>query len=254
MINSVKSSIASLFLPLMLGVLMFLTGCVRYDVGIDFAEQHKGAIVQHVQLGEQLTSLSQPEVNQWLDSIEKRAKQLQGKVKRVSSQELLVTIPFSNGRELTDKFNQFFNPNPPKKAQFVSKDNLDLLQLKAEMSLQQSNWLIVEKNSLNLQVDLRALGVLSKQGNIIVSPGSLIDLNLALNTPYGAKNIVNDQALTSLIKSDFDQLVWQLKPGQINQIEAVFWVPSYVGLGTIGIIALMLGGFYLKYRHLPGVA
>ncbi|WP_227875695.1 DUF3153 domain-containing protein [Aphanothece sacrum] len=247
-------SFLSLFMPLFLGLLTLLSGCVRYDVGVNFYQQHRGEIVQHIRLSEQLTSLSETEANKWLDSIENRSKLLQGRTKRVSGQELIVTIPFSNGRELTDKFNEFFNPKLTKVTQALQEDNSDLVQLKAEMSIKQSNWLFFEQNRLNIQVDLRALGVLSKQGNIIISPGSLVDLEFALNAPWGLNNIVTDQESQPLnLTESENQLVWQLKPGQINIITASFWVPSYLGLGTVGIIFLMLLGFLAKYRRFPGI-
>jgi hypothetical protein len=47
--------------------------------------------------------------------------------------------------------------------------------------------------------------------------------------------------------------MWTLKPGQLNHLEAVFWLPSPLGIGTLVIVLLVLGGFYLKYKSLPGV-
>ncbi|MGK7874809.1 MAG: DUF3153 domain-containing protein [Xenococcaceae cyanobacterium] len=240
-------------LPLIFCVLIFLTGCVHYDVGVNFKHQHHGAIVQHIKLGEQLTNLSQSEAQKWLTSIEERARQLQGKTQEISQQEIVVTIPFSNGKELALKFNKFFNPNPQKASQSAKVDALDLVQLNSEMSLRQSNLLLLERNRLSLSVDLRALGVLSNQGNLIVSPGSLIDLEFALKTPWGARSIVGENSLSPEVRNGERQLVWQLQPGQINYIEAVFWVPSPLGLGTIVIVLLMLAGFYIKYKRFPWV-
>lgn len=244
-----KGLLKVFLMPLVISLLTLLSGCVHYDVSVDFFQQHRGEIVQHIRLAEQLTNLSQTEANKWLDSLEKRAEQLQGKAKRISPQEIVVKIPFGNGEELAQKFNQFFNPPTSKLAQSLKEDDLDLVKLKAKMDLKQSNWLFIEQNKLNLEVDLRALGVLSNQGNIIVSPGSLVDLEFILKAPLGLKNIVSDAP----VSQEMNQLVWSLKPGQIHTIEASFWVPSYLGIGTVGIILLMLGGFYLKYRHFPGL-
>lgn len=237
-------------LPLLLCLCCLLTGCVNYDVGINFGEQHRGNIVQHIILGEQLTTLSQAEADRWLNSLEQRAKALRGKADRLSDQELVVTIPFGNGQELVDKFNQFFNPDPPKSRRSSQAEQLDLLNLKAELALDQSNWLLADRNRLRLTVDLRALGVLSNQGNIILSPGSLIDLQFGLQTPLGL-NVLPSEA--DNLPDSLSLGRWQLKPGQVNAIEAVFWVPSYLAIATILIIALCLGGFYLKYRRWPGV-
>ena len=101
--------------------------------------------------------------------------------------------------------------------------------------------------------------MLSDQGNIIVSPGSLIDLEFALNTPLLTQSITTDWVLLpesntrSRSAASRSQLIWKLKPGQINTLEAVFFVPSYLALGTVAIIALCLGGFYHKYKRWPGV-
>ncbi len=248
-----KNKFFSFLFPLALLVMTCLSGCVRYDVGINFTEQHHGEIVQHIQLGQQLTTLSQTETDKWLASIESRAKALHGKTQRLSTQEMIVKIPFTNGKELAEKFNLFFNPNPPKNTSKPKADQLDLLQLKAEMSIKQSNWLFLDQNHLNLTVDLRALGVISNQGNIIISPGSLIDLEFALNTPFLTRIVSNDGILLPELEKNRSQLIWKLKPGQVNILEAVFLVPSYLALGTIGIIAFCLGGFYLKYKRWPGV-
>lgn len=240
-------------LPWLLGLSLLLGGCVRYDVGIHFAEQHRGAFVQHIRLGEQLTTLSQTEADRWLASLEGRARALQGKAHRLSAQELLITIPFGNGQDLASKFNQFFNPPASGNRAKAKVEQLDLLQLKADMALDQQNWLLFDRNHLTLSVDLRALGVLSQQGNIILSPGSLIDLSFALQTPLWLRIPENPEALTPEPEASLGQRHWQLKPGQINTIEAVFWVPSYLALGSVLIIVLCLGGFYLKYRRWPGV-
>lgn len=245
-----KQRITNLLLPLIFCLLTFLAGCVRYEVGVNFEDQHRGEIVQHIKLSEQLTTLSQAEATKWLDSIERRAKQLQGKTETISPQEVIVTIPFSNGQDLTKKFNRFFNPNPPA-SQSIKKEPTDLVKLNSQMSLVQRNWLLLEQNRLSLDVDLRALGVLSNQGNIIVSPGSLIDLEFALNTPWGGRSLSHENSLTPALSAAKNQLVWQLQAGQVNHIEAVFWVPSFLGIGTVGIVVLMLVSFYLKYKRFP---
>ncbi len=236
-------------LPMLLGICCLLTGCVDYDVGIRFPEQHYGEIVQHITLGEQLTTLSQAEADRWLKSLDQRAKDLNGHTDRPSEETLVVTIPFGSGQELVEKFNRFFNPQPPKGRRSPEPDQLDLLNLKAELALEQSNWLLADRNHLKLTVDLRALGVLSNQGNIILSPGSLINLNFDLQTPLTLQTAsVPGQELGTEVPGQ-----WQLKPGQINVIETTFFVPSYLAIGTIAIIVLCLGGFYVKYGRWPGV-
>jgi hypothetical protein len=240
-------------LPIILSLVTLLTGCVRYDVGVNFDHPQHGTIVQYIKIGEQLTSLSQSEARKWLNSIEERSRALKGKVKKVNSQEVVVTIPFSNGRELSEKFNQFFHTDTDTNSALVS-DKVDLVKLDSQINLQQNNLVFFERNNLDLTIDLRALGVLSDRGKIIVSPGSLIDLQFQLNTPLIAHNISGADNLEPISSVTKKGLVWQLQPGQINHIQAVFWLPSPLGIGAAIIILFTILGYVLKYRHLPGIA
>ncbi|MGK7932562.1 MAG: DUF3153 domain-containing protein [Microcystaceae cyanobacterium] len=238
------------FLPLFIILLLTLGGCVRYDVGVNFTEQHHGTIVQRIHLGQQLTSLSGLEARKWLNSLDERAKQLQGSVKRISDADMQITIPFNSGKDLVDKFNQFFNPTEDKPKQ-TKQNQIDLLPIKATIQIRQSNWLFFERDRLNLTVDLQGLGVLSQQGNIIVSPGDLIDLQFILTTPWGAKSLLET---TENVTQNGQQLIWKLQPGQVNVLDTAFLVPSYLTWGTIAIIAFCILGFFVKYKRLPGGA
>jgi hypothetical protein len=231
---------------------LLLSGCVQYNVGIHFDGQHHGAIVQHIKLGEQLTSFSNEQVEEWLKSIENRVRQLQGKAKRLSDQEIVVTIPFSYGAELESKFNQFFNPVAKKQSPAKADYTVDLPTFNSKFHLTQGNFIFVQRNKLSYDLDLRSLGVLSTKGNVIVSPSSLLDLQFSLETPWGANSVTQaGDAIRPEVYDDGHQLVWKLQPGQLNHIEAVFWLPSPLGVGTVAIVLLVLGGFYLKYKSFP---
>ena len=104
-----------------------------------------------------------------------------------------------------------------------------------------------------MTVDLRALGVLSENGRIKIVSGSSIDLKFQLNTPWLARSIAGDNLLNPLTPSSVRGLVWQLEPGNINHIEAIFWLPSPLGIGAAAIILLTITGFWLKYKRLPGM-
>ena len=90
-------------LLLILSLIICLTGCVNYDVGIKFPQANQGVITQQIKISEQLSTASEQEVKTWLNNIKKKASGLQGKTKRLSPDEILVTIPFNNGEELADK-------------------------------------------------------------------------------------------------------------------------------------------------------
>ena len=235
-------------LPFILCLLTLLTGCVDYDVGISFESPYDGTIVQHIHIGEELTNFDKSATKQWLKSIEDRAYKLNGKAQRISSEELAVVIPFTNGKELVEKFNQFFygdsSPSP-------TATN-DLASINSQISLRQSNLLLFERNYLNLNVDLRTLGAIDNQGKIAVTPDSLANLTFQIDAPWIARSLKGSDRLTPLKKTP-GKLIWQLQPGQINHIEAVVWLVSPLGIGTAVVIVLMIAGFYLKYRHFPGI-
>lgn len=235
--------------PLACCLLMSLTGCVRYDVGVNFNSPHNGKIVEHIKIGQQLNNLDRSDIRKWLNSIESRAERLQGKVKNPNPEELLITIPFNNGKELTTKFNELFHSIPDSPG--IATD-AELLKLDSQINLRQNNLVFLERNTLDMIVDLRALNILAHQGKIDVENDRLIDLEFKLNTPWIAYPVLGDDNLQP-IPDPTKQLVWHLQPGKINHLKAVFWLPSPIGIGAAVIVLLMNVGFYLKYRRFPGV-
>ena len=241
-------------LPFVLCLLTLVTGCVQYDVGVNFESQTRGEIVQHIKLGERLTSFSSEIVGDWLDSVERRVRSLDGKTKRLSNREVLVTIPFNNGAELEEKFNEFYNPVPTKKSRVATPLETDLPKFESHLNVKQNNLLLVLRNRLSLELDLRSISLLSANGDMLLSPGGLLELDFSLNTPWGAESIETVAgALVPASYSDGKQLVWKLKPGEINYLEAVFWVPSPVGIGAVIIAFLVFVGIGLKYQLLPAM-
>ena len=248
-----RSSFLKFLLPIVLCLTTLLTGCVDYEVGINFKTPYSGEITQHIKVDDKLTSLAPSDTRQWLNSLEKRSRQFKGSVKKLDSQELLLTIPFGNGAELAQKFNQLFQTTIVPNAT-IPQDKVELIELNSQVDLHQSNLIFVERNSIDLAIDLRALGVLSRQENIVIDRDSLADLKFQLNTPWIAHSISNADNLQPIKNTLKKGLVWQLHPGEVNHIKAVFWLPSPIGIGTAIIILLMIAGFLLKYRRFPGIA
>ncbi|MEG3970540.1 DUF3153 domain-containing protein [Microcoleus sp. T2B6] len=242
-------------LPLVFCLLTLVTGCVQYDVGVNFESQTRGEIVQHIKLGERLTSFSSETVAEWLKSVERRVRLLDGKTKRLSPTEVLVRIPFNNGSELQDKFNQFYNPVAPTTQYRVSSPlETDLPKFESHLSVKQNNLLLVLRNRLSLELDLRSLSLLSSNGSLLLSPGGLLELDFSLNTPWGAESIETVAgALIPESSQQGKQLVWKIKPGEVNYLEAIFWIPSPVGIGALIIALFVAAGIALKYQILPAL-
>ncbi|PHJ64559.1 hypothetical protein VF14_08275 [Nostoc linckia z18] len=230
---------------------LLLSGCVKYDVGLNFNNSNSGELVQHIKLGEQLTSFSGDYVYEWLNSIERRTKKLEGKAQRISPEEIIVTIPFSSGGELQEKFNQFFNSRANQASEPVqSQSDSELPKIESNIILEQNNFLLLVKNRLIYDLDLRSLSLISNKGNVLANAGSILDLEFALKTPWGAKNLTQTETAIEPEKNG-NQLLWKLQTGELNHIEAVFWLPSPLGIGALLIILFVWGGFYLRYNFMP---
>ena len=230
---------------------LLLTGCVEYDAGVTFNNSNRGEIVQHIKLGERLTSFSGDYVYEWLHSIERRARQLEGKTQRISPEEIIVKIPFSNGQELQEKFNDFFNSRTNQKADAVQKaSESELPKIESNLLINQNNFVLFVRNRLIYDLDLRSLSLIASRGNVLSDTGSILDLEFSLKTPWGARNIQRTETAIQPQKKG-QQLVWQIKPGQLNHIEVVFWLPSPLGIGGLLIILFIWGGIYLRYNFMP---
>lgn len=231
---------------------LILSGCVNYDLGINFDNANRGEFVQHIKLGEKLTSFSGNSVYAWLDSVETRARKLEGKISRLSKEEIIVKIPFSNSQELQTKFNKFFHPESNLEPTSVADEaESDLPKIESNLHLFENNFLLLVLNRLIYDLDLRSLALISSKGNILANPGSVLNLEFSLKTPWGARTIQNTENFLQPQSNQNHQLVWQVKPGQLNHIEVVFWLPNPLGIGTLLIILFVSAGLYLRYRFMP---
>ena len=238
---------------LMLLASLLLSGCVQYDVGVNFDNPNHGEIVQHIKLGERLASFSGDSTQEWLNSIERRARQLQGKTNRLSNQEITVTIPFNNGAELEAKFNEFFNPGGNKNSSLATSTAPQLPNVDSKLSLNQNNLLLLLRNRLSYDLDLRSLSdLMSTNTNLLFSTDEILQLEFSLNTPWGGRSVeTSDNSIHPESYHKGRQLVWKLRLGELNHLEAVFWLPSPLGIGTVLIALFVAGGIYLRYNFMP---
>ncbi len=220
-----------------------LSSCVKYDTGVNFTSLNYGEIVEHIQLGEQLNSFSEQAVQRWVASIEERTKQAAGKIERISDREFKVIIPFNNAQELVAKIDRYFNPTP------VNSE--DTSKFKAHLQVEQNNFLLVVRNHLSYDIDLRSLAIQSSDPKVAVSSQKNVDLDFRLQSPWGVKNSDFSGNIVGVNTTNNNQMNWELKPGELNHLDAIFWLPNPLGIGAILIILISGGGYYLKYRQLP---
>lgn len=201
-----------------------LSGCVDYQLGIQFDSQTHGVLVQTLHLDEQFVTLNSDARQQWLQVFIAEAKTFSGKVTSLDDGTLQVRIEFNNGADLVQKFNQLF-----------AKDGLmtqvpGAPPLLAHLDLTQENWGLALLNHLHADIDLSAL----KATGAVGDGGALdrwrtLDLSFQLDTVASAANH------------------WPLQPGQLNTINATFWIPSPIGIGALVIGVLCAGGYGVRY-------
>lgn len=219
-----------------------LSGCVRYDVGIRFADANHGEIKQYIRL-EQQSGMGDTLLQTWVKAMEQNVLNLGGQVNHPSQQEWLIQIPFYNARDLETKFNQFFQPpdasRPFGKATSRSSSGVG----GSRLHLTTGNLILWQRNRLQYDLDLRGLQVPESLQYPSATSTLSPSIQLSLQTPWGAK-LLQSNAIAPLVQKRGKQLVWQLQPGVINHLEAVFWVPSPLGIGTALIVAIVLAGGY----------
>jgi Protein of unknown function (DUF3153) len=222
-----------------------LSGCVKYDTGVNFFSLNSGEIVEHIQLGEQLNSFSQTAVKRWLDSIDQRVQQANGKIERINDQELKIVIPFSNAQQLVAKIDSYFNPvdrvNP--------SPSSESSQFNAHMQIEQNNFLLMVRNHLSYDIDLRSLAVKSSDPKVSIVAQNIVDLNFKIQSPWGVKSSNAAGSIMGTNTTNSRQMNWQLQSGQLNHIDAIFWLPNPLGIGAILIVLISGGGYYFKYRN-----
>ncbi|MGG6237490.1 DUF3153 domain-containing protein [Nodosilinea sp. AN01ver1] len=246
-------------LALLLWLPLLLSGCLRYDLTLRFDHHTHGQIVQTIDLSDRATALAQPTLEPWLEELKERSRPLGGQLSQ-SPQTVTLTVPFSTARDLGDRFQQLFAAAPEvaqpegKQAEALDvSDNLarptgsTYLQLPGwgpvpfELDLEQTSWVFVSRTHLTYALDLRDLPANEEDA----ATAAWADLRFRLQVPWGLAQLAT---ATPPLSQDATGAVWQLQPGQTTRIDAVFWLPNAIALGTLGIAALVLGGYGLRYR------
>ncbi|WP_017298161.1 DUF3153 domain-containing protein [Nodosilinea nodulosa] len=243
-------------LPLLLLPLV-LSGCLRYDLTLRFDHHTHGQISQTIALSDRGAALAQPTLAPWLEALRLRSRPLGGQLSQ-GPQTITLTVPFGTAQDLTDRFQQLWaepapapdsDPGPAtaRSADIARPTYLELPGWGAvpfDLSLDQTNWVLASRTHLTYTLDLRDLP--ANAADSATPPWA--DLRFRLQVPWGLAKI--SPAAASPLAKDAGGAVWQLEPGQITRIEAVFWLPNAIALGTLGIVALVLGGYGLRYRVL----
>ena len=116
---------------------------------------------------------------------------------------------------------------------------LSAIPLSLEVS--QRNWLLASRIHLIYDLDLQSLSPWLTTAEDRGDP-----LTWRLQVPWGGVALQPGSLPATVIGPK--ELLWSLQPGQFHHIDVVFWLPNPIGLGTLGIVLLVLLGYSLRYR------
>lgn len=237
----------------LLGVILvaalLLSGCVRDDLAITFKDANHGSITQQIRLSSQLTGVNRTAAELWLEKLTERAQSLGGKTQHPSAREWAMNIPFYNVKDLIYKFDQVFQVLTDQADPDQEPPHQRPSHRFSHLTVQTNNLLLWQRHRLSYDLDLRSLSIVpnaTDSATVLINPKELLKFEFVLKTPWGAK-VPSRLAPESLVPTvGLRSLVWILQPGQLNHLEALFWIPSPVGIGTVLIVFVVLVGMFLK--------
>lgn len=200
-----------------------LSGCIDYQLGIQFDSQTHGMLIQTLHLDDQFVALNGEARQQWLQTFIKEANLFSGSVLSLDDGRLQVQIDFYNGADLVETFNQLFAETG------LMSQVPGAPPLLAHLELTQQNWGVALLNHLHAEIDLSALKADSAIGN-----GGALDRWRTLNLSFQINSIAENRQ-------------WSLQPGRVNTIDTTFWVPSPIGIGALLIGLLCAAGYGARY-------
>ncbi|MDB9526010.1 DUF3153 domain-containing protein [Oscillatoria sp. CS-180] len=224
-------------LGLLLGVVL-LAGCLQYDLDLQFDSQTHGQLIQQLHWRGS-TPATNRDLQQWLRVLSDRAQGVGGSTQSLND-GLEIRIPFNNGQDLETKFNQFFAPADETMPFTLPAGD----PIQATLSLDQGNRFLAIYNHVTLRLDLTAVPDLAETGLPFLQGQQLLTGRVKVEAPW--------------VRSASGELdtaeTWRLVPGEVNEIEADFWVLSPIGIGAVAIALFVLLGYGIKYGILPKVS
>ncbi|RMH63379.1 MAG: DUF3153 domain-containing protein [Cyanobacteria bacterium J003] len=217
---------------LLIPLFVCLSGCVQSDMVIQHQGQTGGSLTYRL-------TLPQPDPL-FTEQVIQQAHRLGGAVKQRDKTHLQVTIPFDTSQQLATVLNRIG------RVPYLS-------QVTAKADIFDQNLLLFVRERFRYDIDLRPLGIESRDQAVLVAPRSLLNFQLALETPWGGHPIerpamAKDTVVNPHVQRGGDRLTWTLIPGYLNHLEAVYWYPSPLGWGTLVIVGLLMLGSWLRTR------
>jgi hypothetical protein len=246
-------------LGLLLGLVVLLNGCFQSDLTLRFDHSTHGQMTQSIDLGQRGLALVSATLDPWLEGLHQPVQRLGGRLSQ-TAESIRLTVPFSTGPDLVARFNQVFveadspgpTPSPTLNADFQRLVVPGLGAIPFRLRVDQQNWGLVSRTHLVYELDLREFRGLDAIADPQSPPSQGFPLSFSLQTPWGLQPVRPGSLPPDTLRPTTAR--WILELGQLNVIDVQFWLPNAVGLGSFGIVVVVLLGYILRYRVLkpPG--
>ncbi|MEM9156360.1 MAG: DUF3153 domain-containing protein [Cyanobacteria bacterium P01_F01_bin.33] len=261
------------------------TGCVRYELGLQFNWMGGGEITQDLSWDSMLAGLANElEVgvtDQLIAEVERRAEKVEGSLARISDSHVRVTIPFDRYSELEEKVDAFINepwvvlPDaqsqllPQAPVQLASnaaaaevntvfsnegtpRDSIPSGRAIAQATVAPSSELEIDRQSFILMDRYILTYDLDLRGVAVDVPGGLFSLSIdrLLDLTFSLQTPLRPSTSNATSQVG-NRLTWDLETGRVNRLEAVFWLPSWIALVTLigAIVAIVVAGWVWSARR-----
>ncbi|WP_218080046.1 DUF3153 domain-containing protein [Anthocerotibacter panamensis] len=225
----------------LLALLVALSGCVQYRMGLDLAWDGSGTISQNLQVEPILADLVAPQLEDLTQQLQNRATKAGGRLRHKGASGLFeVVIPFQSLGQVEDKLNRFFSDAPKSSSASAPQ----LTRVVQSFRLEEHNFFLVTYYHLTGVLDLSELTRQSftvSGHKIQVQAEPYAKLQLSMTLPFGALS-------SNANRTEGSTLLWNIRPNQPNELTLNFLLP-----GIPGVMLLLLGlagtGVWLTVRR-----
>lgn len=243
--RATKARIIVILLPLVL----LLNGCLQYDLTLRFDHQTHGQISQTIHLSERGATAAQTSLVPWVAELTPRVRRLGGHLSQTQPGDIDLVVPFSTSADLVHRFDQLFadsSPDVEGAEAYLTLPGLGAVPF--HLDVKPRSWGLASYNHLTYDIDLRELPPNPSAQGEDPDQGDWASLRFRLEVPWGISQVLPQSASPQAMIPN--GAAWRLRAGELNHIDVAFWLPNAVGLGTVGIIVVVLLGYFFRYRVL----
>ncbi|WP_287130047.1 DUF3153 domain-containing protein [Candidatus Cyanaurora vandensis] len=210
-------------------LLLTLTGCVNYRLGLELGWDGSGTIIQQLQVDPFLASLARANIADLKEQVQERAARAGGYLDRQEDPRILqVVIPFRELQQVEGKLGQFFGDT----AQSSAGSSSTVRSTIQSFQLEEQNFFVVKLYKLNGVLDLTNLARLPlSNGALTFQADGLINCELAITLPFAALS-------TNATRTTGNTLIWVIQPDAPNPLSLSFLLPNIPGLMVLCVLAL----------------